>query len=348
MIDIGGRLYGLTPSIITDLLPGEYNLLLSKPGYTSIIKKFRIVDGQTTTIDLRLYKGREVTINTDPQGAEVFLGDSLIGITPFKILLDFGSHTVKVSKGTYMVVETITVTPTGQVSFNFKLKESNDPFGTQMILVKGGTFKMGDTSGDGTKVEKPVRNVTVRDFYISMYEITQAQWREIMGDNPSHFDGCDKCPVERVSWNEVQEFIKKLNLLTGKSYRLPTEAEWEYAARGGEKSRGLRYSGHNNINFVAWYTVNSGNKTQPVGQFTPNELGLYDMSGNVYEWCNDWMGDYPNIPEVDPKGPTSGDLRVVRGGSWFGHIAANRVSARAGDDPANGRSYIGFRLALNP
>jgi len=185
-------------------------------------------------------------------------------------------------------------------------------------------------------------------FYISKYEITQAQWMELMGSNPSHFDGCNKCPVERVSWIEVQEFIKKLNLLTGKKYRLPTEAEWEYAAKGGEKSQGLRYAGHNNINFVAWYTVNSGNKTQPVGQLPPNEIGLYDMSGNVYEWCEDWMGDYPNRPEVDPKGPASGDLRVVRGGSWFGHIAASRVSARAADDPANGRSYIGFRLALNP
>lgn len=348
MIDIGGRLYGLTPSHITELLPGEYSLTLSKPGYTTVIRRFKIVDGQTTTIDIKLYKGKEISIITDPPGADVIMGDSIIGTTPFKSILDFGDNIVKIVKGGYTTVETITVTPTGQAAFTFKLKESNDPFEKQMVLVKGGTFKMGDTFGDGKKEEKPVRSVTVDDFYISKFEITQEQWREMMGASPSHYSGCDKCPVERVSWHEVQEFIKKLNLLTGKKYRLPTEAEWEYAARGGEKTRGLRYAGHNNINFVSWYTVNSGSKTQPVGQLQPNELGLYDMSGNVWEWCNDWAGDYPNRPEFNPQGPGSGELKVVRGGSWFGYIAGNRVCSRGFDDPSNGRSYIGFRLVLTP
>jgi len=134
MIDIGGRLYGLTPITITDLLPGDYTLLLTKPGYTSFTKRFRIVDGQTTNIDVRLYKGKEISINTDPQGAEVFLDDSLLGVTPFKTLLDFGSHNFKITKGIYVIVEGITVTPTGQAAFTFKLKESNDPFGAHMVL----------------------------------------------------------------------------------------------------------------------------------------------------------------------------------------------------------------------
>ena len=348
MIDIGGRMYGLTPTTITELLPGEYNVVLSKPGYTGITKRVKIVDDQSTTLEVRLYKGKEIIINTEPSGAQVYIGDSLLGVTPLKALMDFGESIVKITKGDFSTVETIVVNPSGQSAFNIKLKETNDPFESQMVFVKGGTFTMGDTFGDGKKEEKPTHTVTVKDFYISKNEITQNQWENLMGSNPSHFAGCGNCPVERVNWDEVQEFIVKLNLLTGKKYRLPTEAEWEYAARGGSLSKGYRYSGSNNINNVAWYTVNSSNKTQPVGQFPPNELGLYDMSGNVWEWCNDWMANYSSKSESNPQGPETGELRVVRGGSWFGYIGGNRVSARGADDPANGRSYLGFRLALTP
>ena len=168
-----------------------------------------------------------------------------------------------------------------------------------------------------------------------------------MGSNPSHFKDCPNCPVERVSWNDVQEFIEKLNELTGKNYRLPTEAEWEYAAKGGEKTMGYRYAGRNNINFVSWYSVNSGNKTNPVGKKEPNELGLYDMSGNVWEWVNDWFGNYTNSPKDNPIGPDKGDFKIVKGGSWFGYIGGSRVSCRGSDEPVNRRSYIGFRIALS-
>lgn len=218
------------------------------------------------------------------------------------------------------------------ISFEVRamLSSLND-FGIEMVYVKGGTFQMG--SNDGDSDEKPKHSVTLSDFYIGKYEVTQKQWREIMGNNPSNFKNCDNCPVEKVSWNDVQEFIKKLNQKTGKNYRLPTEAEWEYAAKGGNQSKGTIYSGSNNIDEVAWYRENSGSKTHPAGQKKPNELGIYDMSGNVYEWCNDWYGNYSAGSQRNPQGSSSGARRVLRGGSW-GSIAGNcRVSNRINSAP---------------
>jgi formylglycine-generating enzyme required for sulfatase activity len=260
--------------------------------------------------------------------------------------LEYGEYLFKITKGNKVIVEKVTISFTSSATHSFILKDSNDPLDQYMVLVKGGTFKMGDTFGEGKKFEKPVHDVTVSDFYISNYEITQALWKEIMGTSPSHFRDCNQCPVERVSWHDAQNFIKKLNVLTGKNYRLPTEAEWEYAARGGEKTQNHRYSGARNINDVAWYSGNSGNKTNEVGQLKPNELGIYDMSGNVWEWCNDWFSSYSSTTETNPKGPETGDGRVVRGGSWFGYIDANRLTFRGFDDPSNSRSYIGFRIVL--
>ncbi|MFN4257335.1 MAG: SUMF1/EgtB/PvdO family nonheme iron enzyme, partial [Saprospiraceae bacterium] len=181
-----------------------------------------------------------------------------------------------------------------------------DPMGC--IFVQGGTFQMGCTNEpqDCDDDEKPVHSVTLADFYIGKYEVTQKQWRDIMGSNPSYFKNCDNCPVENVSWDDVQEFLKKLNAkYPGKNYRLPTEAEWEYAARGGQQSKGHQYAGSDNLGLVAWYNGNSGNKTHPVGERKANELGLYDMSGNVWEWCWDLYD-----PEV------YGSYRIFRGGSW--------------------------------
>ncbi|HOY18121.1 MAG TPA: SUMF1/EgtB/PvdO family nonheme iron enzyme [Haliscomenobacter sp.] len=215
-----------------------------------------------------------------------------------------------------------------------------------MVLVKGGTFKMGDDNSEYS-YEKPAHAVTLSDFYIAKTEVTQAMWRAVMGNNPSSFKDCDQCPVEQVSWDDVQEFIRKLNAKTNKKYRLPTEAEWEYAARGGAKSQAFTYAGSNILDEVAWYTSNSGSKTHPVGQKKANELGLYDMSGNVYEWCQDWSDGeyYQKSPANNPQGPNTGSHRIYRGGSWYHIPIYARVVNRNSDTPDGRNSIIGFRLA---
>jgi len=218
----------------------------------------------------------------------------------------------------------------------------------EMVFVQGGTFRMGCTAEQCEDEiwddEIPAHQVTLDSFHIGKYQITQAQWQAIMGTNPSVFKG-DNYPVEYVTWNRVQEFIRKLNTITGKQYRLPTEAEWEYAARGGSKSRGYKYSGSNNLTDIAWHEANSSVSTHPVGTKQPNELGIYDMSGNVWEWCNDWYGNYPSSAQINPQGPPSGFCRVNRGGYWLGPAWCCRVADRNCLSPDDRGSDIGFRLA---
>ena len=217
-----------------------------------------------------------------------------------------------------------------------------------MVAVQGGTFSMGATSEQGIDAysdEKPIHSVTVSDYCIGETEVTQALWKAVMGSNPSCLKG-DNLPVKEVSWNDCQQFIAKLNQLTGKTFRLPTEAEWEYAARGGNRSKGYKYSGSNSIDDVAWYQDNSGIKTHPVGTKSPNELGLYDMSGNVLEWCQDWYGRYGSGSQTDPQGPSSGDTRVFRGGGWNFYARLCRVSYRYSYFPSRRGYNLGFRLVM--
>ena len=216
-----------------------------------------------------------------------------------------------------------------------------------MVWVDGGTFRMGATSEQGSEIsdEKPVHSVTLSGYYIGKTEVTQALWQAVMGSNPSYFEG-DDLPVEQVSWDDCQEFIRKLNSLTGQNFRLPTEAEWEFACRGGNNSRGYKYSGSNYIDNVAWYDGNSGDKTHPVATKSPNELGIYDMSGNVWEWCADWYGDYSSGRQTNPKGPYGGSYRVYRGGSWFIYARFCRSSFRISSDPSFRGYFLGLRLAL--
>lgn len=215
----------------------------------------------------------------------------------------------------------------------------------KMIYVEGGTFQMGSEDSDAYGNEKPAHPVTLSNFHIGETPVTQALWKTVMGSNPSHFKG-DNQPVEKVSWNDCQEFIQKLNRLTGKTFRLPTEAEWEYAARGGKHHSPHKYAGSNSINEVAWYDDFSGGKTHPVKTKKPNALGVYDMSGNVYEWCQDWYNDYSGSAQTDPKGPSKGSRRILRGGSWGYSAWRCRVSYRSYNASDRRVSSCGFRLAL--
>jgi len=212
------------------------------------------------------------------------------------------------------------------------------------ILVKGGSFDMGSKNGENN--EKPVHRVTLSDYYIGQTEVTQAQWRKVMGFNPSNFTNCDECPVENVSWDDIQTFLQKLNSRSGGvKYRLPTEAEWEYAARGGTRSKGYTYAGSNNVDDVEWNDGNAGGKTHPVKDKQPNELGLYDMSGNVYEWCSDWYGNYTSGIHTNPAGPTTDSDHVLRGGSWKNNPQNCRVAYRGHNTPDFRFNVLGFRLA---
>ncbi len=222
-----------------------------------------------------------------------------------------------------------------------------------MLYVEGGSFTMGCTSEQGSDCydnEKPAHTVSLSNFYIGKYEVTQAQWKAVMGTNPSYFNNCDQCPVEQVSWDDIQDFIRKLNQQTGKTYRLPTEAEWEYAARGGNKSKGYKYAGSNTVRDVAVYEDNSSSKTSPVGGKLANELGIHDMSGNVWEWCADWYDGnyYANSSVSNPRGPSSGYRRVLRGGGWIYTARRCRVAFRGSLDPAFESKDNGFRLVLVP
>lgn len=215
-----------------------------------------------------------------------------------------------------------------------------------MVAVKGGLFEMGSDNDEVD--EKPIHKIEVSDFFIGNTEVTQLQWKIIMENNPSHFKG-DNLPVEQVSWNDVQKFIVKLNHLTGKNYRLPTEAEWEYAAGSGTKD-GNKYSGtdeDSEVNNYAWNLNNSNNETHSVATSDHNALDLYDMSGNVWEWCSDWYGNYSNIFQKDPIGKNIGTYKVNRGGSWHGSKLDCRIAYRGYDTPSTSYSYLGFRLALS-
>ena len=215
----------------------------------------------------------------------------------------------------------------------------------KMIVVKGGTFRMGSTSGISD--QQPVHNVTIsKDYYIGETEVTQELWTAVMGTNPSYFTSDSQLPVEQVSWYDCQTFITKLNSLTGATFRLPTEAEWEFAARGGNKSKGYTYSGSNTIDNVAWYTDNSSNKTHVVKTKSPNELGIYDMSGNVNEWCQDWYGSYSSAAVTDPQGASTGSWRVIRGGSCYYSATDCRCTNRFSGTPSSMPENLGLRLAM--
>ncbi|MCW5203670.1 formylglycine-generating enzyme family protein [Desulfobulbus sp. US4] len=221
----------------------------------------------------------------------------------------------------------------------------------ELIYVQGGTFTMGSDDSEALDREKPAHQVKLSDFYIGKYPVTQEQWQAVTKENPSRFQD-EQRPVEQISWNDTQKFLEKLNQLTGKKFRLPTEAEWEFAARGGIYSQGYKYAGSDRLKQVGWYRENSDDQTHEVGLLLANELGLHDMSGNVWEWCQDWFSDkyYAECHKHDtvenPQGPEKGTYRVLRGGGYFYSPVYCRSVYRDGNEPGNRRRYIGFRLVL--
>ena len=231
----------------------------------------------------------------------------------------------------------------GSTSSTVSLSAELNKLINNMVYVSGGTFIMG---GDDSSDQMPTHSVTLSSYYICKYEVTQALWRAVMGSNPSNFKG-DNLPVENVSWDDCQTFINRLNSYTGRNFRLPTEAEWEFAARGGNYSRHYKYSGSNDIDDVAWYIDNSNKRPHPVGTKQANELGLYDMSGNVGEWCSDWDGSYSSYSQTNPTGPNSGSFRVHRGGFWRYNARYCRTPERSSKTPDYCVNYIGLRLVLS-
>ncbi len=308
-----------------------------------------------------------LSVNYKPFGADIYIDGKKIGQSPrvFNGIL-VGNHKVEIKKDGYgteskqvNILEGQTATLAGMLSTNTTVSTATgstlsgntitipvkDGISIDMVRVEAGTFTMGATAEmkNPDYDEKPTHQVTLtNDYYIGKYEVTQALWKAVMGKNPSKFKG-DNLPVEKVNWKDCQKFLSKLNRITGKTFRLPTEAEWEYAARGGNKSRGYQYSGSNNFLDVAW----KSGRTYAVGTKLPNELGIYDMSGNVLELCQDWYGEYNSSSQVNPTGAISGDERVGRGGSWCWVDEASRSSSRCYVMPDYRNDYLGLRLVLS-
>lgn len=382
---VNGNMTGTAPWT-GQVAAGNYQIEARLDGYRPQQQSIALGQKERRTVELPVLTAivGAMNVNYQPVNAEVWLDGKKLGTSPdvFRNIL-VGSHSVEVRASGYQTdKKTVTISEgqTAQVSGQLDASPQPSPNreGAQtdlwadayattgntvidnlirnMVYVEGGTFTMGATSEQGKDAydnEFPTHKVTLSSFRIGKYEVTQREWKTVMGDNPSDFKG-NVLPVETVSWNDCQEFIRKLNSMTGMNFRLPTEAEWEYAARGGNKSRGYKYSGSNDINIVAWYDGNSGNKTHPVGTKSPNELGLYDMSGNVWEWCQDWYDKnyYSETKSYNPVGPSWGSYRVDRGGAWSYFYKCCRVSHRGNNSPDDrysslGRlNYLGLRLAL--
>ena len=360
------------------LKEGMHLVEVKKNGYRSQQKTIRLSQQQKLDVtfgELVAILGN-LSVNYKPFGADVYVDGKKLGQSPrvFNGLL-IGNHQVEVRKDGYTadkksvtISEGQTMSISGTLASNIasssngyasssSVSSSNNDISIpvkngisiDMVKVDAGSFMMGATSemqnpyGDETPVHQVI---LTNDYYMGKYEVTQALWQAVMGNNPSKFKG-DNLPVESVSWKDCQKFISKLNKKTGRKFRLPTEAEWEYAARGGKKSRGYQYSGSSNISDVAWYAGNSSNKTHPVGTKQANELGLYDLSGNVWEWCQDCHGSYVSSSQTNPIGVESGTFRVRRGGSWLNSAWGCRSSYRYCDAPDYRFNYIGLRLVLS-
>ena len=361
-----------------NLKEGMHLLEVRKDGYRSQQKTIQLAQQQKLDVAfdaLSAIQGN-LSVNFKPFGSDVYVDGVKVGQSPrvFNGVL-VGNHNVEIRKSGYATSrQTVTISEGQTASIFGSLTSSTSSssantlsssgsslsgnaltipvkngISIEMVKVEAGSFDMGATSEmeNPYEDEKPVHRVTLtNNYYVGKYEVTQALWQAVMGSNPSKFKGAD-LPVEQVSWNDCQDFVSKLNAMTGKRFRLPTEAEWEYAARGGKKSRGYQYSGSNTLGDVAWYGDNSGSKTHAVGTKQPNELGIYDMTGNVWEWCQDWYDSYSSSPQTNPTGAVSGPYRVYRGGSCCFSARKCRTSCRENNAPDDCDDCLGLRLVLS-
>ena len=333
---------------------GDYTVEVRRASHRTVSEVVSISDITPRTIQLSsptpIYGVLDVT--STPSRATVYIDGIEVGETPFiKNDVLVGTHRIEFKKEGHETLEkTIILNDNGDNIITVTLKEGNgnetytaNGVSFMMIAIKGGTFVMGNDDDDGD--EKPAHQVTLSDYAIGETEVTQELWQAVMGSNPSYFTGNLQKPVERVSWEECQTFIRKLNNITGQNFRLPTEAEWEYAARGGNTDKSYKYSGGSSIDNVAWYNGNSLMTTHSVKTKQPNELGIYDMSGNVYEWCYDCYNPYPASSVINPKGKVSGAYRVIRGGCFGYNNSSCLVTNRGNNSPDSKTMIIGFRLA---
>ena len=337
---------------------GVCEVVTQLPGHRDAKRTLQVFAGQDQTIQLDptpMYG--MLNIDSDPIDAEIWIDGKQYGTTPNIVTnLLAAEHTITLKKaGCADYTTKVTVEEAKETALLGKLetgKTNNREFNVNgvkftMIAVEGGTFTMGATDeqrGDAFDDEVPTHKVTLAGYLIGQTEVTQELWQAVMGSNPCEFKG-NNLPVECVSWYDCQKFIEKLNSLTGEKFRLPTEAEWEFAARGGNKSKGYKYSGSNDIEMVAWHKGNSSDRTHQVAGKQPNELGIYDMTGNVWEWCSDWYGDYGSVSQTNPTGSETGTDRIYRGGSWLSKMEACRVSHRNSYFPASKSKILGLRLA---
>ena len=355
------------------LKEGMHLIEAKKEGYRSQQRTINLAQQQRLDVafaELAAIQGN-LSVNYKPFGADVYIDGKKVGQSPrvFNGIL-VGSHKVEIKKDGYgtdsktvSILEGQTASLLGVLTTNASSSVASgasssgntitipvkDGISIDMVRVEAGTFTMGATAEmkDPWNVEKPTHQVTLtNDYYMGKYEVTQALWQAVMGNNPSNYKG-DNLPVECVSWDDCQKFISELNRITGKTFRIPTEAEWEYAARGGKKSRGYQYSGSNNLSDVAWYSDNSGKKTHAVGTKQPNELGIYDMSGNVEEWCQDWYDNYSSSSQTNPTGANSGYVRVIRGECWASYAWRCRSSFRNYGAPGEDAAGLGLRLVFS-
>ena len=333
---------------------------------THIIKTILLFTMMFLLFNCGKEKNAILHIKADITDAVVYVdGNKQKGVAPMDVFVSEGVHEIKVVSNKYtdcIFEQSLVIRAFEEKGIYTKLYElvefekekervkmTSEEIKNNMVLVKGGAFDMGSNEGDGD--EKPIHRVTVGDFYMGATEVTQIQWKTVMGNNPSRFKG-NNLPVESVSWNEVQKFIKKLNKQSGENYRLPTEAEWEYASRGISAGEDHKWSGtstESELTDYAWYYENwDGNYSgREVGTKLPNGNGLYDMSGNVWEWCSDWYSSnyYSSSPQNDPQGPGSGSGRVIRGGSYFNGADLLRCANRDDDFSGSTNFDVGFRIS---